>query len=258
MDRPSPSENYDCESCTPKKSLIVFSLGRTGSSWLTIGMYKVGLGIPMEYFHLEKMENMYKRWKNTSDFAFTEDTLAEYINLLYTNRTTKNGVWSSKIHINQWRALYKKIYSTEDVMQLCTDLKEKFINPHFVFLYREDILLQAISFYIAIETNSWSSEYAEKNTVEYNFASLKSLLVEVVTQVQRCRLIQQNMDAPKIELHYEELERNYNGSLQKVADLLGEKIEITDEIEFSGIQKQGTERNLRWKKRFLADLEASS
>ena len=83
-------------------------------------------------------------------------------------------------------------------------------------------------------------------------------MLEITTQIQRCRLIQKNMDAPKIELHYEDLEKNYNGSLQQVADLLGETIEITDEIEFSSIQKQRTERNLLWRDRFLKDLKASS
>ena len=94
MDRPRTTEKYDCETTSCTKSCIIFTNARTGSSWLSIGLFRAGLGVPMEYFHKKYIRQMKDRGIVQPDHG--EDLLHAYIRTITALRTTPNGVFSIK------------------------------------------------------------------------------------------------------------------------------------------------------------------
>ena len=253
MDRPRTTEQYDCEPVSCRKSCIIFTNARTGSSWLSIGLYRSGLGVPMEYFHKKYIRQIKDR--NIVHPHHGEELLHAYIRSLTSIRTTPNGIFSTKIHTNQWVDLCQvnEPHQKQTPSFFRQKLENSFVNPHFVFLYRKDILSQAISLYIAQESQSWSSENPAKESVEYDFAKIKSYLDVTMKNIKICRSIHQFTMFPKLSLTYEDLEEDYSGSIKRIALFLNEEIVLTDEIGENTVEKQRSQRNEEWKQRFLLD-----
>ena len=132
-------------------------------------------------------------------------------------------------------------------------LETSFVNPHFIFLYRKDILSQAISLYIAQEGQSWSSEIPAMKSVEYDFEKIESYLNATMKNIKICRSIHQVTNFPKLSLTYEDLEEDYVGAIKSIASFLGEEIVLPDDIDIKTVEKQGGQRNQEWKHRFLLD-----
>ena len=255
MDRPRTTEKYDCPTIACDKSCIIFTNTRTGSSWLSIGLYRAGLGVPMEYFHQDYIQQFVDR--NAIRPHPSEDFSQSYIRTITDLRTTPNGVFGVKIHTNQWVDFWKT-YEPEHKQNSAyyrQKLERSFINPHFIFLYRKDMLSQAISMYIAQESESWSSEVPAKKQVEYDFDTIKSYLEVTMENTKFVRSIQQYTSFPKMTLTYEELKEDYYGSLRSIASFLNKEIVLTENVGNNTIEKQGNLRNEEWKSRFLATLK---
>lgn len=251
MDRPRTSVNYDCAKTPCKKTYIIFTNGRTGSSWLSIGLYRANFGVPMEYFHRKYMAQFHNRGISHPK----KSSVDSYIKKISSLRTTSNGLLGLKIHMNQWIELWgdKAKYKSPSFYR--KKLENLFVNPHFIFLYRKDILGQAISMYIANESHSWSSEVLPDREVEYNFEDIKQMLEIVIDYIKCCRAIERYTQAPKIRLTYEELEEDYYGCLRTISSFLGEEIILSDEIGKNTVEKQRNQRNEDWKERFLYDMK---
>ncbi|MAA78444.1 MAG: hypothetical protein CL916_04230 [Deltaproteobacteria bacterium] len=255
VDRPRTSEEYDCKPVPCTKSCIIFTNARTGSSWLSIGLYRVGLGVPMEYFHKRYIQQIKNR--NIVRKNHDEELLSAYIRSVTNIRTTPNGVFGVKIHTNQWvdLCLVNDPNQKQTPSYYRKQLENAFVHPHFIFLYRKDILSQAISLYIAQESQSWSSEVPAKKSIEYDFAKIKLYLDATMKNIKICRSIHQVTTFPKLSMTYEDLEADYYGSIQKVASFLNEDIILTEDIGRNTCEKQGNQRNEEWKDRFLSDLK---
>lgn len=251
MDRPRTTEEYDCPPVPCTKSCIIFTNARTGSSWLAIGLYRMLLGVPMEYFHKRYIRQIKDR--DIVQARHGEDLLQAYIRSITNLRTTPNGVFSVKIHTNQWVDLcgVNEPHTKQTPSFFRQKLENSFVNPYFVFLYRKDILSQAISLYIAQESQSWSSEVPAKKSVEYDFDKIQAYLKATVKNIKICRSIHQVTTYPKLSLTYEDLEEDYDGTLKRVASFLGEEVVLPENIGFNTIEKQGNHRNKDWKERFL-------
>ena len=117
------------------------------------------------------------------------------------------------------------------------------------------MLSQAISMYIAQESESWSSEVPAKKQVEYDFDTIKSYLEVTMENTKFVRSIQQYTSFPKMTLTYEELKEDYYGSLRSIASFLNKEIVLTENVGNNTIEKQGNLRNEEWKSRFLATLK---
>ena len=251
MDRPTTSVHYDYPSNECKKTYIIFTNGRTGSSWLSIGLYRAKLGVPMEYFHRKYIGQFHQRgiW-NPEDYS-----VETYIEQLSSIRTTPNGLFGLKIHMNQWIELWGEKTRFKSPSFYRQKLERLFVNPHIIFLYRKDILGQAISMYIANESHSWSSEVPAEKEVEYSFKEINKILEIVIDYIKHCRAIERYTTIPKMHLTYEELEQDYYGSLKNISSFLGEDIDLNDEIGSNTVEKQRDERNAEWKERFLYDMK---
>ncbi len=253
--RPTIAAEFDTNSKAEKKSYIVFSTGRTGSTWLILGLYKLGLGIPMEYFNPSILEQFCTRWQITRPKSQSEvDT---YLQKLYAYRTSENGWFGTTIHFFQWMHLWSQestnLTIQEKIILMVNKLTEVFPNPHFIFLYRKDILMQTISLNIAEQTDAWSSDLKATAQPVYNYHQLATTLERTQFAVKVCKFIQSAVPAPKMELYYEDLEQNYNKNIEQILRLLNENIAIPTEINNKTIHKQRTQINSRWRQRFVQE-----
>lgn len=247
---------FDQPANETQKTYIVFSSGRTGSTWLALGLYKLGLGVPLEYFNRTQCKGFAARLDVAEGFHDERD-LAHYIQEILPIRTTRNGVFGASIHIHQWLNLFQKnihnLTKHARIDWLIQTLQNSFPNPHFIFLYREDLLMQAISMNIARQTDAWSSTLNELREPQYNYQSIKKTLATIVYGVGVCKYFQKQIKAPKLEFLYEDLEQDYDHIIGQILQMLDINIEFESGLSSKTINKQRTNRNQQWKQRFLQE-----
>jgi LPS sulfotransferase NodH len=209
----------------------------------------------MEYFNTNKMSDLTKRGILLS--RNSDKNIDRFIQNIVKVRTTKNGIFGIKIHVQQWRDLWllNNVNKYRDKDFYTKKIQQSFVNPHIIFLYRDDLVSQAISMHIAIETESWSSDVKEKESAKYSFAKIYSVFVLVNDQARRCRVIQSTFNGPQMTMKYENLINDYEGCVHSISKFIGEDVDMRPYVTKENITKQGTERNIRWKKRFIKELK---
>jgi LPS sulfotransferase NodH/GT2 family glycosyltransferase len=147
-ERQISSELLDQPPCPVRAKIFICSTPRTGSYFLCRAMIHHGIGIPHEYFHLLHatiigprvgIDALQDSWLLKTDAGVRRAYIREVM-----NRRTVNGIFSAKV---QWSELARFLNNPEGL--------ELFQNGHFLYLYREDLLAQAISLHISHQTGRW-------------------------------------------------------------------------------------------------------
>lgn len=122
----------------PALRLAICSTPRSGSYLLCRQMINAGIGLPTEYFRERTVRTLGERWgvPRRDDDA--------YLDALESRRTTGNGVFAAKV---QWQQLRAHPRVRERLLERA-DL--------IVFLYRRDLLAQAVSWQVSLATGFWS------------------------------------------------------------------------------------------------------
>jgi len=156
------SARHDGESAVPGHKLILCSSPRTGSYLLAEALRRLGLGVPHEYFNPPTMHVLCERWhiatpqrvrkphwwrrlRRGSDRRNLE-RLRAYLDALL-RRRTRNGVFAAKIQYWQYERLLDNAPG-----------EALFAGARVVYLYREDLLAQAISLRMAEITGKWGGD----------------------------------------------------------------------------------------------------
>lgn len=84
------------------------------------------------------------------------------IYIYWPKRILFNGIFGFKFHYNQF----------EDEFG-ADRLEECFDNLKFIFITREDKILQGISLEKAFQTQKWSSEFSSLKRAKFNYLSIK-------------------------------------------------------------------------------------
>ena len=131
---------FECERTQARRSYLVCSLPRSGSSLLCELLGATGVaGAPAEFFHPDKMAALRERWGVA--------TLDEYVGELLARKTSPNGVFGAKAHWGQYRPAFGD-----------ADPRAVLPDPHLVFITRRDRLRQAISWVRALQTRRWDAQ----------------------------------------------------------------------------------------------------
>ena len=145
------SELFDRPSSPVRAKVFICATGRTGSSLLCRAMFHHGIGLPHEYFNAGHIALIGQRsgihaLADGSRLGSDSEARRAYIAALL-DRRTANGIFAAKIHWGQYASY---LDNPEGV--------ELFQQAHFIHLYREDLLAQAISFHVSKETGRWGSD----------------------------------------------------------------------------------------------------
>jgi trehalose 2-sulfotransferase len=256
--------NYPQWTCRPKRTILICTQQRSGSTLLGEAMYFAGgLGCPLEYFHAGFRPGFESRW--------AAETSNDFRKSLYRFRTDPTGTLSVKLFwVDVIDLLQEYGGSTFDHLaraqapfvvndayrQMMTILSELFPNPTFVFLTRRDQVGQAVSLSIASQGRNWRwfagapKRYALRK-LKYDFDGI----MRIVAKIQRDnghwnKFFDANGIIP-FRIVYEELASDYVGILGKAFAYLGRPDAA---IPPPRLNKQADERSDAFCARFLSEF----
>ncbi|HQU51097.1 MAG TPA: Stf0 family sulfotransferase [Casimicrobiaceae bacterium] len=198
-DRPRPDG--------PVRRVLICSTPRSGSYLLCRQMINAGLGLPTEYLRKQTRTTLRTRWGTgvPGDLG--------YLDAVEEHRTTGNGVFGAKL---QWRQCEQHPVTRERWLARA-DL--------VVFLVRDDLAAQAVSWQISLATGLWSFDHTRGPT-----ESQVSLESSDVTLRLAGMLRQQNenwaallagLGRPVLAVHYERYVAAQGELLAEIAARLG-------------------------------------
>jgi LPS sulfotransferase NodH len=147
------SAAFDRPRCPIRAKLFVCSTGRTGSWFLCRALIHHGIGVPHEYFNARHIPAIAGRCgiealADDERWGADSEARRSYIAAVQERRTV-NGIFASKIHWNQFLTYLSN-----------REGRELLSGGHFIYLYREDLLAQTLSFHVAMETGRWGLDSA--------------------------------------------------------------------------------------------------
>ena len=145
---------------SPLRKIVVFSTPRSGSSFFCHSMAATGLfGHPDEWLNTRRLE-AYRRYRGAAKLD-----LDEYYDYILRKSTSDNGVFTAKIHVDQYMFWKEK---NIDVLKLKFD--------KIIYICRNDKIAQAYSYAKAKKTDQWASFLEPRSGSGQNIPSRSSIL----------------------------------------------------------------------------------
>lgn len=221
----------------PDKLLLLFSTPRSGSTMLCEVFYRSGVCLPHEYFHQKQyMKLLAGRWGCYENGKLNLDY---YVSSLFRHRTSGSGWIGINLH-----AMHIDAFDS---------VWERFDGMHVkaVHLMRRDVVAQAISYYVALNSGQWSKHFNKIGDVIYDYDGISHIANSIG---RRNTLIQSYCLVRGIELEtvfYEDLITDRAESLDFVRDF-SLKFDSPD----MSIIKQSELKKVRMKERFCEEFYA--
>lgn len=167
------------------KSYFICSTPRTGSTFLCSLLKSTQVsGCPESYFRSQDLDRWADKWQK-DQYLKDKYNFIDYIQASFQVGSTNNNVYASRIMwgtldelINQIR-LHLSVADKSDY-----DILEKaFKNIKFIYLFREDVVAQAVSRLRAEQTNIWHVSKDKKeslinDSLQYDFFKIKEFVEE--------------------------------------------------------------------------------
>jgi LPS sulfotransferase NodH len=190
---------------SPRRRVMICSTPRSGSYLLCRQMINAGLGLPTEYLRPRTMTALSAR--------FGAGDEAGYADALEAHRTTANGVFAAKL---QWVQFLVHPAARERWLERA-DLN--------VFLYRDDLLAQAVSWQVSLATGLWSfdakrGQHAADVTLDAEGYAL-GLVAELERQNLGWRDLLAQVGRRVLSIRYEDYVGRQGAALRAIADALG-------------------------------------
>lgn|SRR5690606_1980027 len=226
-------------SCSPRKFLIIASTARSGSHMLGHALFATrGFGFPLEYFNPAN----FARWKAILGTKNVVDTLQK----LFGIRTSENGVFSLKIHYPQLAV----IGGFRNLLQL-------FPDAYYVFLKRDDLVKQAVSYALALQTGIWISGQDPIGNArpEYNFELIHKCLGKIVRENSRWIYAFQTHGISYKEIEFGQIKNDIKDAILEIADYAGVNIRPSMTESIHKTSEQGGDLNASWVRRYLEEAK---
>ncbi len=200
---------------TTKSYFICFTV-RSGSSLLCQLLAETQIaGTPQEHFH----HNLGPDNPQGDDIPDYQ----EYIDGLFDQYTTPNGVYGAKVGGGQWKHLISRVKSmTGNQNKSSYDaIHDLFPDLHYIWLTRRNKVRQAVSHWMAIQSGRWGSQQSATNLEpEYNFNAIDSLAQELfIREAVWGDYFAQNKIVPHVVV-YEDYIQNTTQAVEDILDFL--------------------------------------
>src|SRR5262249_21468528 len=126
-------------------------------------------------------------------------------------------------------------------------------NLKFIRLHRRDRLGQAISLARAMQTQQFASSQPESSAASYDAARIRRCLHSLEEQEAQGDDILRQLGAAPLELVYEDVLRNPQAAIDRIADLMGLTAPAPIDRSLMSYKVQRDESNAAWRARFLDD-----
>lgn len=236
----------------PRQCVFICATQRTGSWLLAHLLGSAGVvGNPAEFFSQEDMVRLRREWDVVTD--------RDYVDRVLDVGTTPNGVFTTKLMWDARDGLLfrlRRLTRQYDASDLAV-IQEVFPDPRFVWLRREDVVAQAVSWAKASQTGQYAAQQDATAGVVFDFDHIDGLMHLASVQAGEWRRWFAAHGLHPFELTYEELCADRVGMALRVLSYLG--IEAPDKpiIAPPWLKPQSDEVNAEWIARYRAMRAAS-
>lgn len=227
------SDAYDVVNPAPvRRAVIIASSQRCGSSLLghTLGATG-GFGVPLEYFNQPNI----KHWKA----RFGTDDIADLLDLIEKRRTTSNGIFAIKCH-------YFQLNEVGSIKGLFT----RYEDCRFIAIKRKDLLRQAISRTIALQTGVWFSGQQPKDEPVYDATQISRNMRILLRQRMQWDMAFAIAGVKPFEVWYEDLIADPIGMVTRIADYCDVDPEALTLDKEPPVRGQTTPLSREWVEKF--------
>jgi trehalose 2-sulfotransferase len=191
------------------------------------------LGYPLEYFN-----GPGRRTLGLPDFP---DAPELQIDAILRLGATPNGVYAVKLFASHFATFSRHVR--------WTDLLP---NLHFVYLSRDDLLGQAVSWARALQTTQYRSTQLAKRAAAYDSGLIRSQLMTIVRERAQWEAFFARTGIEPLRITYERFLEDRSGHVEHVAHLMDVENPVVDQTRIDlAIQRDaGTEE---WKQRFRTE-----
>ena len=214
-----------------RKTIIIVTETRTGSNYLCALISSTGkLGNPEEYF--------------SPHVAFGNAvTISDRCNVAQIQGSTPNGITAIKIFAYHWEWLHKEI-----------EFSDVFPNRYWIWLRRQDLLAQAISRAIALQTKAWVSEKTPISSPSYSSREILRTLRYISNAEARWQMFFARNGISPLTLWYEDFISAPVESVMQIAAYVGVDIQPTEINTDVHTCIQRTMLNEEWKEKFISEM----
>jgi LPS sulfotransferase NodH len=245
----------------PSRLYVVCSSQRTGSTLLVHLLQKTGiLGFPREQFRKFLTERI-------AAGTLTYDSIVPQI---FSTFQTPNGVFGVKIHGHQYPHFRNAVQGLS--ADIGVQIRELLQRTTYISLKRRDVLAQAVSLWRARETmvfHNFESPLAALRRLprtllgtsstssqlpEYDYNSLKTDLLELVTEQEVWNQVFLEQNIRPLTLYYEDFIKDMKGTLKTIAQEMGLAIPVRKRFPIAPCKKLADSHSQRIRERFMREL----
>jgi LPS sulfotransferase NodH len=155
--------------------------------------------------------------------------------------SSPNGVFAINLHWGHWRR------ATETWGLTADDIGPERI---WVWLTRRDLLLQAVSMSIAVQTDSWQATKEAKKPAVYDAGLIAHWVTNFAAANRSWATWFDRQEISPILAPYEDVVADIAAHAQRVFTAIGVEV---DSVPLPSLKQQTTSRNAEWAEKFLAD-----
>jgi LPS sulfotransferase NodH len=224
------------------RTYVIASSPRVGSTLLCDLLGRTaGLGVPTEYLNPWWLRKLAGRFGLLS--ADGNVPIGPYLSVLFRHRTGPSGFFGLKL---QWRQGIECWHSPE--------LRQLLRNSRFIWIRRQDVLGQAVSFAIAMATNQWHDRQAAaegRKPVEFSPQAVHYALQYILWENWGWGQFFEANGIRPLAFTYEELLADVNGVCQRVCRHVGLDSPPEFDLGHAATERLADERNAAWRRQFI-------
>ena len=242
----------------PSLSYLICCSERTGSTLLGDALIDTGVaGRPRSYFNPVAHYN--PRVQRILGNAKDDD---KYLDKVIIAATTPNGVFGAKVH---WEHFLNLVDKTERIFQANESvvpasvperLAAYFPDLRYIWLIRRNSVARAISHYRVKKTNRWqldsrwlADDAGGEGEPSFDFDEINAFVRLGEVEDARWRQYFQEHNILPLDLVYEELVRDLEGTVRRVLGFLGIPAENIS-LQPPNLRKQADGRSRDWEARY--------
>jgi LPS sulfotransferase NodH len=242
----------------PKICYVICAVQRSGSFLLCEALKNTGLaGYPEEYFlNGEGWED--RSWAREHGVISRND----YLNLVFEQGTSSNGVFGTKVMWNYFPATLKSLRELPECKGLNHPqlMASMFPNVHYIWMVRRDKVRQAVSWAKAGQTDVYAWHKGEtpipKREPTFDFEFINHLYDLILEGEAGWRSFFKACEVQPFKVEYENLVQDYEPTALGILDYL--HIPHPRNLTFGErkLQQQADALNEVWVKKYIAMKQA--
>jgi len=183
------------------QTFLIANTPRSGSHLLGHSLSETRQhGVPLEYFNPANVVYWYER--------FGVSTTQELIPFLFKYRTSRNGYFGVKADWGQYK-------------NLCNTIHFDSLNfTKIVWIQRNNLLKQAVSYAIAKQTRQWISAMPKQGEAEYDYSEIVKCARKIRNWNQNWKSHFETTSVPVLQTKYEDIIGNPQQELEKIAKFI--------------------------------------